>query len=297
MIGGQKNAERSGQDFRWLLAVLVACLAGLPWAFVPDARAGGLASHWVEGHKNRARLSAGAVDGASPGTVTAFVEILMDKGWKTYWRNPGTAGGIPPAIDWARSSNVASAEILYPVPEIMSDKAGDVIGYKEHVTFPLRITPKDPAEPLALDLTVSYGICEKLCVPAEASFKLTVPPGAIPAASADAAAAYAAVPRKAPNLRPGDPSDFSVERRPQASGAALILKARFPGAVEAAAMFLDAGDGRYLPLPRRTSTDGETVTFEAAIESAEDLAQVKGATVVAVLKGAGGQSEHTFVID
>lgn len=276
---------------------LFAGLAAATLYLLPAQAGEDLAGDWIEGHKNRARILAGTVEGAPAGRVLAFVEIAMDKGWKTYWRNPGTAGGIPPVFDWSKSKNVAALDVLYPVPQVMSDKAGDVIGYKEHVIFPLRITAKDASQPIGLDVLASYGICETLCVPAEAPLTLDIPSGALPEASADAAAAFQRVPRVASEMRPDDPGDLTVARRADGAGLRLTLSARFPGAADAAAVFLDAGDGRYLPLPTRAGVEGDRVRFEVSVPDASDAAALKGASVIAVLKGEKGQSEHAFVID
>jgi DsbC/DsbD-like thiol-disulfide interchange protein len=274
------------------LACLIASLAVLSAARTVQAQE--IASDWIDGEHNRLRLTAGAVAGAPPDAVMAFIELALDKGWKTYWRNPGTAGGIPPAFDWSKSTNVATAEVLFPVPRIMSDKAGDVIGYREFVVFPVRIVPKDPKAGIVLDVTASYGICEKLCVPVEANLVLSIPPGPLPPSGADATAALEAVPRASADLRPGDPSAFKVET---AAPARLLLSARFPGSPEAAAMFLDVADGRFLPLPVRRGAEADTVAFEVDLGKAEELAALKGTAVRVTMKGDKGHSETAFTID
>ena len=275
--------------FRWGMAVCAA-MAALP------AAAQDIAGDWIDGERHRVRIFAGAVPDAAPGTVTAFVEMAMDRGWKTYWKNPGTAGGIPPEFKFDASKNVAKAEVLYPVPTVMSDKAGDVIGYREWAIFPVRITPADARAPVDLIVTANYGICEKLCVPAETVLSLTIPPGPLPDAGADAARAYANVPRTGAELKPGDPVGLKVERTADAPGL-IRLMARFPGNAAVAAMFLAVPDGRYLPLPVRGAAEGETIALDVAFQNPEDLKALKGATVTVVMVGEKGQSEDRFVID
>ena len=296
MIKGDWRKAGGGQwprsGVRLALAFLITACAVLSAS--KEGRAQDVASDWIEGESNRVRLTAGAVDSGAPGVVTAFIELALDKGWKTYWRNPGTAGGIPPVFDWSRSTNVASAEVLFPVPRVMSDKAGDIIGYREFVVFPVRIVPKDPSSGIVLDVTASYGICEKLCVPVEANLVLSLPPGPLPPAGADAMAALDAVPRAMTDLRPGDPSAFRMEK---AAPATLLLSARFPGSPDFAAMFLDVPDGRYLPLPVRRGVQGDTVTFEVDLGKAEELAVLKGTKVRVTMKGDKGHSESVFTID
>lgn len=288
--------------------LLNACFA-LAVLFVAAAQpvfAQDITTDWVEGERHRVRLIAGDVPGAAPGTVTAFVEMSMDKGWKTYWRNPGTAGGIPPEFDWSKSTNIAKAEVLFPVPQVMSDKAGDVIGYQEYAIFPLRITPADSASPVQLELTANYGICAKLCVPAEAAFSLTIPPGPLRPAGPDAERAYRAVPRVGAERQPDDPSDLKVERPADKPGL-IRLSAVFPGDPASAAMFVSVPDGRYLPLPARRETGSGGASFEAKDQrvafdldltsSPGELAALKGATVSVTLAGEKGQSDDSFIVD
>lgn len=270
------------------------------------ASAQDIATDWIDGERHRARLIAGDVPGATPGTVTAFVEMSMDKGWKTYWRNPGTAGGIPPEFEWSKSANIAKLDVLFPVPQVLSDKAGDVIGYQEYAIFPLRITPIDVKAAVQLELTVNYGICAKLCVPAETAFSLAIPPAPLPSAGPDAARAYAAVPRVGAERRQNDPSDLKVERTADKPGI-VRMSALFPGNPASAAIFVSVPDGRYLPLPARQETgngnasfsaDGGRVTFEMDFTSSpSDFEALKGATVNVTLVGEKGHSDDSFVID
>ncbi|MCU0954894.1 MAG: hypothetical protein MUC37_09855 [Hyphomicrobium sp.] len=278
----------------WAFAMIIVALA-CPVLSRP-ASAQEVATDWIDGERHRARLFAGDVDGAVPGTVTAFIEMTMDKGWKTYWRNPGTAGGIPPEFNWTASKNVAKADVLFPVPKVSSDKAGDVIGYREYAIFPVRITPVDAAAPVEIDVSVNYGICEKLCVPAETRFTLTVPPGKLPPAGADAQRAYDAVPRSGRDLKPGDPTGLRVER-PAGTSGVIRLSADFPGDASVAAMFLAVDSGRFLPMPVRQGTTGERVAFDLVFSNPDDLAVLKGAAVSVVMAGEKGHSEDRFIID
>ncbi len=119
----------------------------------------------------------------------------MPQGWKTYWRNPGDAGGLPPSFNWSRSQNLSSATVLYPAPKRLTDEAGDTIGYKDHVTFPVLVVAKDASKPIHLALDMNFGICKDICVPSEAKHDLELMPSDTAAASESALAALASVPR------------------------------------------------------------------------------------------------------
>jgi suppressor for copper-sensitivity B len=96
--------------------------------------------------------------------------------WKTYWRVPGD-GGIAPQIE-VSGKNVAGHELLYPLPLRMSDEAGETIGYRDKVVFPLRIAPGNAARPVAVDLRAFFGVCEVVCIPAQTEEKVLLAPTA-----------------------------------------------------------------------------------------------------------------------
>ena len=100
------------------------------------------------------------------------MEIRLDPGWKTYWRQPGDSG-VPPTFDFGGSENVNAVKILWPAPERFPDGAGgNSIGYVGRVVLPLRIAPKDATKPSSVHLKLGYAICGNLCVPAEANLEL-----------------------------------------------------------------------------------------------------------------------------
>src|SRR3954465_3279158 len=76
------------------------------------------------------------------GRRIAGVEIKLEPGWKTYWRNPGDAG-IPPRFDWSRSRNLGEAVVTYPAPERLDENGSVSIGYTEDVIFPVTLSAKD----------------------------------------------------------------------------------------------------------------------------------------------------------
>ena len=162
-----------------IAGALGAALLAVARVSVSAAEAGELVAPWVEGFNNKVRLIAGKAGGGPAGATPqtyAGVEISMPSGWKTYWRNPGEAGGVPPEFDFSGSENLAKAEVLYPAPHRLVDpKAGENIGYKDHVTFPIAILAKDASKPVSIKVKATYGVCKDICVPAEAELSLDVP--------------------------------------------------------------------------------------------------------------------------
>jgi len=108
------------------------------------------------------------------GSWTVGVEMILEPGWKTYWRVPGDAG-VPSEFIWKKSSNVKSADVSWPAPNRYEDITGKSTGYKNQVVFPVKITPANPGQPAVLDLQLYYAVCSDICIPAQANLGLDLP--------------------------------------------------------------------------------------------------------------------------
>lgn len=256
------------------------------------------ATAWTEGYNSKTRMIAGTT--AKPGGPTrtvAGIEINMADGWKTYWRNPGDAGGVPPYFDWAGSENLASAKVLFPAPSRLKDASGDSVGYKKSVVFPVEVTAKDPAKPVTLNLAMEFGVCREICVPAEAKFSLAMPAAGVPL-PAVLATALDLVPRKAADRRPTDPEMKGARGVLTGDAPKLTVDVAFPGDAGGADVFIEGPDGVYLNLPKKTQPNGSGIqTFEVDLATGVDIAEIKGKTLLVTMVSAAGQSEATWKID
>lgn len=125
---------------------------------------------WVQGLHSRVRVLAGGQEGDR---YLAGVEIALDPGFKTYWRNPGESG-LPPRFDWSESENVADVEILWPAPQRHEDLGGVSYGYGHGIVLPMLVKPREQGKPVKLALTLDYGICKDICIPAHAAMAATL---------------------------------------------------------------------------------------------------------------------------
>jgi DsbC/DsbD-like thiol-disulfide interchange protein len=115
------------------------------------------------------RLISGGTDG---NVWQAGIAIAMEKNWKTYWRVPGDSG-IPPQFDWAGSENIGGIDVLYPVPRRYNDESGESLSYKDEAVFLLNVTTT--AQPAKLSLGMFFGVCDVVCIPAQAKIELMQP--------------------------------------------------------------------------------------------------------------------------
>src|SRR6267142_691691 len=160
-------------------------------------------SPWQRDTHSAVRLLAGSRSGA---VLLGGIAIQLQPGWKTYWRNPGDSG-VPPRFDFSKSDNVEAVTILWPAPMKFDDGAGGhSLGYKQQIVLPLRIVAKNTDKPVTLRAEIQYAVCEKLCIPVEASSELTF---ASVASTEDGAlsAALDTVPKPA-NV--GDPTPLTI---------------------------------------------------------------------------------------
>ncbi|MEJ6745993.1 MAG: protein-disulfide reductase DsbD family protein, partial [Yoonia sp.] len=110
------------------------------------------------------------------GVLSAGISVALSDGWKTYWRSPGEVG-LPPEIDWSGSTNLASAEMLWPAPTRFRAFGIENFGYAKQVTFPIRLTLTDPGQPTVLKADVFLLVCSDVCVPQDLTIKLQFPAG------------------------------------------------------------------------------------------------------------------------
>jgi DsbC/DsbD-like thiol-disulfide interchange protein len=160
-------------------------------------------SPWQRDGHSAVRLLAGSRSGA---VLLGGIAFQLQPGWKTYWRNPGDSG-VPPRFDFSKSENIEAVTVLWPAPMAFDDGAGGhSLGYKGQLVLPLRIVPKSADKPVTLRADINYAVCEKLCIPVEASAEL---PFASVASTEDGAlsAALDTVPKPA-NV--GDPNPLTI---------------------------------------------------------------------------------------
>lgn len=256
-----------------------------------------LESSWAATRESRTRLVSGQVPG-SPAATLAFIEIELAPGWKTYWRTPGDAGGLPPSFDWSQSSNLASVNVMYPAPLRLTDKSGDTIGYKGHVIFPVEVRSTDAAKPVALKLDMQYGICKDICIPVDAKLEVEIAPGAADPAPQSAVEALEHVPRSEGRLKPDDPVLLGAKVDLASPSPRIVLEAKFPGTGGPSDIFLEAPENLYVPLPTKAPSRGDGVeTFEVDLTAGADVAALKGKIITATLVSPSGASVATFRVE
>lgn len=280
-------------QMRNVTRMLVLALSAFAVTAASSEDAGPAATDWFQGFNNKARLVAGRAIREGKDGLYAGLEIAMPEGWKTYWRSPGDAGGVPPEFDWQGSENLSAAEVLYPAPHRLHDKAGDVVGYKDGVLFPVSVIPKDAAKPVVLHAKAAYGVCKDICVPAEAELQITIPPEI--GSSEELSGVLARVPNR--NARVGVDPALAAWRIDQGTGKPkLVLNVDTVSSASVDA-FVEAPGGVYVPLPKRVADAGGKATFEVDLTDGVDIKDLKGKPLTVTMIDDKGQSETTITLE
>ena len=108
------------------------------------------------------------------GTHMSAIRIVLEPGWKTYWRAPGDFG-IPPQFDWSGSRNIARISTQWPTPEVFFEQGFRSVGYRGEVIIPLSIRPADRKQDLYLKARMQIGLCKEVCIPTNFSFESVLP--------------------------------------------------------------------------------------------------------------------------
>ena len=100
-----------------------------------------------------------------PGTsINIGLKVSMDKGWHTYWRNPGDSGG-PIEIDWDLPNGFSISDIKWPLPEKIEYPPLMTYGYENFVIYPMVLSiPADYTDDY-FEMDANILICADVCIP------------------------------------------------------------------------------------------------------------------------------------
>jgi DsbC/DsbD-like thiol-disulfide interchange protein len=229
-------------------------------------------SPFVQGMHFRARLIAAGPDG--PARLSG-IEIMLDRGFKTYWRSPGEAG-LPPRFDWSASTNAAAVEVLWPAPRRAQDAGGVAYVYEDRVILPVRVKPVDPARPVDLRLGLDFGICKQICIPARVDLSVELPAVRTPLEASEAelvkALGLSRVPAPSSIGAPGALAIAAVADAPQGGKPAFRVSVRGPAD---ATLFAEGPEDWYVSTTPPDGSGAFTVVIEDRPREAKGPAAVR----------------------
>ncbi|HEV2364291.1 MAG TPA: protein-disulfide reductase DsbD domain-containing protein [Caulobacteraceae bacterium] len=146
-------------------------------ALVAFALAGAARAQFVRTPHLNAALVADERAAAPGSTVWVAAVQRIDKGWHTYWRNPGDAGAAT-TLAWTLPQGWSAGDIVWPAPSrfplgpIMNyGYAGEVVlAVPVHIPAQAKIGTAAP-----IRARMEFLVCADVCVPGSADLALTLP--------------------------------------------------------------------------------------------------------------------------
>ena len=247
------------------------------------------ASPWQRDSYSAVRLLAGSRSGA---VLLGGIAVKLQPGWHTYWRTPGDSG-VPPRFDFSKSENVEAVTVLWPAPLKFDDGAGgQSLGYHDQIVLPLRIVTKNADKPVTLRADINYAVCEKLCIPVEASAELAF---ASVASTSDAelSAALDTVPKHA-NI--GDPNPLTIRDVKRDGKANVLVDVTAPEAKNVSLFVEGPTPDWALPVPKLVEDGPPGVRrFVFELDGLPPGATAEGAALKLTL--VGGAKAYEFNIN
>ncbi len=119
----------------------------------------------------------------TPGTsFWVALHIELDKGWHSYWRNPGDSG-YATTMDITLPERFKHDDIVWPAPEAFTMQGLTSYGYAHDAWHYMKVTPPDIIEDDKIEVTVraDWLTCKDICIPQSADLSLYVPVIEVPA--------------------------------------------------------------------------------------------------------------------
>lgn len=227
---------------------------------------------------------------------TVGIKLSMKEHWHTYWRNPGDSGE-PTEVSWKLPKGFVAGELEWPTPSLIRVGPVASFGYEGEAILLARITPPRDVRPgttLGLAADIAYLVCEKICIPGEASVSLSLPVSERSASSPNSAM-FEAARSRLPQPSPWK-ATFSTEEK------AITLSLRAEGvqgdAIRAARFFpydntlIDNAAQQIL----RTDGQETRISIERSQIAKSIPQRIDGVLVVDEDVG-GATASHAFMIE
>jgi DsbC/DsbD-like thiol-disulfide interchange protein len=153
----------SGDYLHRMYLFRLLTLVGAFFALAGQSRA---ASH------TQARLLVDSTVVAPDSAFTVAIELSMEKGWHTYWQNPGESG-MATKVYWNSLPGIRVSELQWPIPEKFSRAGLVTYGYSHRVLLLATITISNgvPPGPIDLKATASWLECNDACIRGSAALE------------------------------------------------------------------------------------------------------------------------------
>ncbi|MBR0556685.1 cytochrome C biogenesis protein [Ciceribacter sp. L1K23] len=210
-------------------------------------------SDWAKNEGGRMRLVITATD--QPGRYDGMLQIEPKPGWMTYWREPGDSG-IPPELTFDEQSGVRVTEMRFPAPKRIDNGPVRDLGYDQAVSLPFQLEAPKAAAGQLVTAQAFVGICQNICIPFQAEFRIELPVAAEAMDAIQVAQARQTLPEA-----PSDEFGIDAVRRAD-DGSGLLIAMTLPNSEQAPVLYVTGGAG-IVTMDSRVEdrSDGTAVLF------------------------------------
>jgi thiol:disulfide interchange protein DsbD len=275
--------------------LLVALMAATPvLAGLPAARAEPVRTPHVEAELIAERTA------LTPGqTLTVALRLSMQRGWHTYWQNPGDSG-LATTLDWKLPPGVSAGRIQWPTPRVLPVGPLVNFGYEGEALLLVDIATSadlSSGKTATLAARADWLVCKEICIPEGADLALTLPIAATSVADphwAHAIAdARAALPRPLTGWRiaaTGMSDKIQLALSPEQDAASPGTLRFFPyseGKIEPAGAQTQSRDGSTirLLLPVASQRVGEFTRVAGVLTASDGFGKARAATIDVPIAG------------
>jgi thiol:disulfide interchange protein len=237
------------------------------------------------------------VASVQPGqTVTVALRLTLDRGWHTYWINPGDAG-LPLVAKWVLPAGVTASALQFPTPHLTPQPPLMSYGYENEVLVLSTLQVSSAAtvgSTLHIAGAADWLACADVCLPATGPLSLDIP---VTATTNTARTKFAAAINATRAQLPVAASGWQVRGWTTSDGYTLVA---VPPSGSATSLpmpyfFIDTSNVLEHALPQRVARSGDTLIF--ALPRAK-IAPVKATVLRGVIAGdVASESQRGWNVD
>ena len=109
--------------------------------------------------------------------LTVALRLVMQRGWHTYWQNPGDSG-LPTTIEWKLPPGVSAGGIQRPVPQVLPVGPLVNFGYEGEVLLLVDVAAAPDllsGKSTTLSARADWLVCKEICIPEGVDLSLALP--------------------------------------------------------------------------------------------------------------------------
>lgn len=217
----------------------------------------------------------------APGSkFTIGIKIQHQKGYHTYWKNPGIVG-LATNARWDLPDGFVAGDIQWPAPELCDMAGHPCHGYERDVVLLVEITApaKLQVKSITLNANLSWMCCAESCFPGSKKLSLTLPVSAKPVLNAEHLEIFS----KARTEIPQATKKWKLEILSKADQKIIALRLIPEGANQKAPSYIFSTDGQISSNKKQVFRKSEDGSYLLKIERS-DLSPSKPKQFSAVLK-------------